>query len=185
METKDNIQIDKMESEKIPEKIQTNPNKLLTNELKANLIEFIKTTIIGFESGLYSHLGENMKNDYMGLVLLQFCAEHYNSVYKSLIIKDDKFIVEKFEQLENLSGHNCLCMIDILYRLTQKSITKLSRFNYNTTSYELLMESVKNQLDNIEWFENNELENLTSHSCTPILIENLDPNTKIFLMQNQ
>jgi hypothetical protein len=36
---------------------------------KENIVDFVKITIIGFETGLYKHLGKNTTDDYINLIL--------------------------------------------------------------------------------------------------------------------
>jgi len=77
----------------------TNTNTNI-NLIKDELVDFVKTTILGFENGLYNHMGSNASNEYFKFVLVQFTVEHYNNIYKSLVIQDnfDTYSVEKINK---------------------------------------------------------------------------------------
>jgi len=84
-------------------------------------------------------------------------------------------------QLKKLiNNHNCLCLIDILYNLTQKIILGLNRTKFEVLSLSSYMYSIKEQLDNIIWYKPNELEEILSHPCDCIDIKTYDPNLVLF-----
>ena len=155
------------------------------NELELEIIDFIKTTILGFENGLYNHLGTTSVNDNFKFVLVQFTVEHYNNIYKSLVLDNEPNLYStiKINKMNELSGHNHLCLIDILYNLTQKTILNLDRTKFVNSSNEEYISSIKEQLDKIIYYESNELKKILSHECDNIDIKKCDSGVRIFILE--
>ena len=162
---------------------QSQPNTNYDIKLiEVEIIEFVKTTILGFENGLYNHIGKMSNDDNFKFVLVKFTVEHYNNIYKSIISNNEPNLYsnEQINKIHKLSGHNYLCLIDILYNLTQKIILSLDRIKFDNSTNDNYLCSIKKQLDNIEYYKLDELNKILLHQCDNIDISNCDPNINIF-----
>lgn len=147
------------------------------------MIKFVTDTISGFESGIFKSFNGNseiIKTSIIKNVELKVCVEYFNSAYKSLILEDDPYIVEKFSQMHREHSHSYICLLNIIFNIATRVIEHIERKNLNTNSYSDYMESISREIKNLPFMSPLQLEQFVTHKCTGIDIKTCNPNEPMF-----
>lgn len=155
------------------------------NQNLANLItEFCKNTITGHESGLYKVKGPEFVKDESMKLLIPFITTNYvNQLYKSLILRDDSYVKEKFDQMTNSMNHSPICLLHFIMKIIMDVHMGLDRKLLRYDSYEEFMKSLEILLDIALEPVKLSLEQSLDHKCTGEKIETCDPNVPLFTLQ--
>jgi hypothetical protein len=157
-----------------------------TNALAKLLCDFCFETITGHESGFYK-LNQikklpvaNIVGDEMIILIKNVTLFYLNDAYKSLILKSDPYILAKFDAMCKINNHSEICLLNIIALTIINIHADLDRSQFDITSYDTYMKSVRDQL--AFRFESvlNVLTNSISHTCTGIDISTCDPNEPMF-----
>jgi hypothetical protein len=144
----------------------------MSEELVKYVSNFVQEVICGFESGIYKMIQQN-NNDRLKLlsdnhqpfipIFRDLHETYYTSTFNSIVGRDNKYVVETFDKLQQLSLHSHQCMLNILANLIVSVHFNLDRKNLNYRSYDLYMKSLKKEIGNIISVVN--LAKLFDHKC--------------------
>lgn len=136
----------------------------------------------GHESGFYKlyqikklPIG-NLLGDEMIILIKNVTLFYLNDAYKSLILKSDSYILDKFNAMCKINNHSEICLLNIIALTIINIHVNLDRSKFNITSYDTYMKSVGDQLDVEFTSVLNTLENSISHTYTGIDISTCNPN---------
>jgi hypothetical protein len=144
-------------------------------QLAQLMLDFISETILGHERGLYRAGIPVSRN-----VILGAAMNYLNGCYKSLILKDDEYVVQKFKEMTDLVGHSEVCLINIIMQILQLTHMSLDRTKIDTTSVDTLETTVKAEVGRIITPFKEKLAEGLAHVCHGEKIEDCDPNEPLF-----
>ena len=146
------------------------------------LVEFIENTILGQMSGCYK-VGFGLKYTSIYQVTL---VDYFNILYKSLILEDDKYVVEKFTKMQSFDNHSCICLLNILFYASIMTCSKIQESNLELNNgYEVYIDSCTKEIRKTTKEIKESLDKSISHKCTGIDIKTCDPNVEMFkIMHN-
>jgi len=162
------------------------------------IIEYIKKTIIGQESGFYKIAAKiiehpvgkfletkNLNNIYVVPILLKALESYFNNTYKSLVKQSDKYVLEIFDKMQSVMDHSAICLLNIIAAFTANIYIEINRNNLNIESYDEYIKSFDNELAKI--CDKNKLSFIKclSHKCNGEDITKLDPNIKMFTFETK
>lgn len=145
---------------------------------------FIRGSMIGTESALFKVTStqnlslENLKLDVTKGTILMLSIQYLNICYKSLILKDDQYVVAKFKEMTDCKKHSEICLLNIFANIMKMIIEMSDRSNLDVNSYDKYMDSVKFNLDRI--LDSMPFGKNLSHECNGIDISTCDPNDPMF-----
>ena len=64
-------------------------------------------------------------------------------------MENDKYVNEKFGEMQQIMDHSPVCLINMLFMLTMRIHTQIDRKKLDTSSYDKFMASVRVELDRI------------------------------------
>lgn len=151
---------------------------------------FAKNTIAGQESGLYKSLYlhkikianiDNIRCDTVKILLQYSIMDYLNACYKSLILKNDNYVISCFDKMKKEKNHSEICLLNILFVVLRSAIIDVDRHKFNDTTYDNFMYSVQREY---EIFLNTiDYEKLLNHECSGEKIENCNPNESLFYIK--
>jgi hypothetical protein len=160
----------------------------MTQELSNLIKDFARETMKGQESALYKTFAgntnilgiskENLTNNNIKGIFSEFISNYLNVCYKSMILKDDPYVLEKFGKMKSLHNHSEICLLNIIAALIANTHQQMDRSVLDTQSYEAYMLSVNFLLISI--LDNIKLDDKISHTCTGMDISKCDPNKPMF-----
>jgi hypothetical protein len=104
---------------------------------------FLKSTIIGHESGLYK---TNAEHDVIPFILADLTAEYFNMCYDGLANKTDPYVVQKMNEMQAPYNHSPICLMNLLFRSCLQIHMSLDRSHFvYGQGYEAFMKSVENE----------------------------------------
>ncbi len=152
-------------------------------QLSFKIKDFCYNTIIGFESGIYKTHKYLVKKLEIKSIALGFIASYHNGSYKSLILDNDPYIVEKYGEMHTISTHSYICLLNITMLICKTIIQKMIREFLDDSSYDNYMQMVKLQIKMI--LNTIELEKMLCHNCTGEDIKKCNPNEDMFNIVTQ
>jgi ABC-type siderophore export system fused ATPase/permease subunit len=170
---------------------EVNNMAILTHQM----IKFIKNTIMGHESGMYKSIAiakeSSTDKDKINLSLLQgkkilelfanVSENYFNKCYKSLVLRDDEYIVKIFDDMKAQFGHSQLCLLIIIANSCMKIHFEMDREKLDVSSYDNYMKSVKAQLDTLMGVDFITMSTASfGHNCSGEDITKCDPTIKNF-----
>ena len=159
------------------------------NKLVRKLIEFCTETIKGHESGFYKTVTntsmlpltrDDLKTDKMYNIITLSAINYLNICYKSLILKNDPYVINKFKEMTDIFTHSEVCLLNIICMLLMKVHTGLDRKNLDIASYEKYMKSLTVEIDLLTSPQYNMLLQNVNHVCTGEDITTCNPNEPMF-----
>lgn len=157
-----------------------------TNALAKLLCDFCFETMQGHESGFYKlHQIKKLPiadllGDEMIILIKNVTLYYLNDAYKSLILKSDPFILDKFDAMCKINNHSEICLLNIIALTIINIHVNLNRSKLDITSYDTYMNGIRDQLDSEFTSILNTLTNSISHTCTGIDISTCNPNEPMF-----
>jgi hypothetical protein len=144
------------------------------------IIAFVSETIYGHERGLYR------AGVPVSIGIIQFSAMNYlNGCYKSLILKDDEYVMTKFSEMTDLIGHSEVCLINIIMQIMVGVHTQLDRSKIDTTTLETLSLTVQAETARVIAPLKELVYKCISHECHGEKIEDCDPNEPLFFAKTE
>lgn len=147
----------------------------MTNKINGRIISYVTQTIIGFESGLYkmiekmnidSNLSYLLDNHQPFIVIFRDLHEnHFTRTFRSIF--DDKSvepIVYFFNELEKISKHNKICLLNIIANLTVSVHFNLDRKKLNINNCTNFIKSLIAEINRIILAV--DISKLFDHECT-------------------
>jgi len=118
--------------------LPTEPAKKQVADL---ILAFASETIIGHERGLYK------QGIPVSVPAIQLATANYlNVCYKSLILRDDPFVIQKFKEITDVIGHSEVCLISIIMQIILALHQSIDRSNLNFESVSTLENGLNVQL---------------------------------------
>jgi hypothetical protein len=146
--------------------------------------KFIINTICREESDFFEiqnehnlQLDSNIKTD---PVVQHISVNYFNKLYKSLILKDDDYIISVFNDMIKIMPHSIICLLNILCRLKINTHIALKRQLLNINNYGNYSASVKVQSEMILDKKKYEIMENLSHQCNIKDIKDYDPLKPMF-----
>lgn len=145
------------------------------------IIEYIKRTITGQESGLYKRFGGIIVDPMFVNVRLSALADYMNVTYVSLILDDDEYVTNSFNKMDGLK-HSKICLLNILFAIIKKfyetndySIMKNNSYDSYMLSLRMILYVKMNEVKEM-------LKETLNHKCTGIDIKTCNPNEPMFII---
>lgn len=150
---------------------------------------FIQNTIFGQESGLYKSLYlynidtgiDNIRSNTAKILLQYAIVDYLNSCYKSLILKDDDYVINYFAKIKKEKHHSEICLLNIMFAVIRSAFLEVDRHKFNDMTYDKFMDSVKKEYS--EYLGGIDYDKLLNHECNGEKIENCNPNEPLFLIK--
>lgn len=151
---------------------------------------FCINTILGQESGLYKCLHiynvempgiDNIRSDRVKIVLQHALVDYLNSCYKSLILKNDEYVIESFEKIKKTKNHSEICLLNIMFAVIRSAILEVDRHKFDDVSYDEFMYSVKKEYE--IFFNSIDFDKILDHECSGQKIESCNPDEPMFFIK--
>jgi hypothetical protein len=142
------------------------------------IIAFVSETIFGHERGFY-RTGMEVGTGYIQLAAMNYM----NTCYKSLILKNDPYVVGKFKEMTDLIGHSEVCLINIIMQIFISVHMSLDRSKIDRSTLETLSETVKVEIARVIEPLRDTIGKCVSHECHGEKIEDCDPNEPLFFVK--
>lgn len=122
-----------------------------------DIIIYITQVIIGFESGFYKMIKQNHpdrlkllsdKHHPFITIFRDLHENYYTSTFNSIVLCNDKNIVKKFNQFQQLIKHSKQCILNILANLIISIHFNLDRKKLDHTEYESYMKTLEDEIKN-------------------------------------
>lgn len=157
----------------------------ITQEQKmAGLIfDFCRDTIVGQEGGLYRMLGpEQLTDNYLEPIIITVSAQYFNGCYRSLILKDDPYILERFGAMKAVFDHSYVCLLNIVFTFKMELHKKLERERLDKSTYTKYKESVEEILELFRSIFTGGISHSINHECTGEDISTCNPDEEMFIL---
>lgn len=166
-----------------------NIHATVANEIR----KFFENTFIGLESALYKTISDKstLTSSNSRYYITSMTIDYLNSVYKSLVVSDDMYLLRIFRPISQVLHHSEICVLNMLASFVNLLLDNFNRSLLKSDSYEDYMASVKliietNPIKEIA----DKLEHiLSSHfkenNCTGENIRDQDPSKPLFIPINK
>jgi hypothetical protein len=159
-------------------------------QLATLLTNFAVSTVLGTESGFYKSIAAGklpgvelavLKVPTTAIIFREPTVEYLNHCYRSLILKNDSYVVEKFEAMTKLLKHSEICLLNIIAKLVTSIQKNIRREGLNISNYEAYLKSFEFQTDIICIYQQLLLmDKFFSHNCSGKPISEYDPTKPMF-----
>jgi len=156
-------------------------------QIKKDVFEYVVNTIIGCESGLFKVISNSNPNKTYLLkdvnqpfakILKESHETYFTNTHQSIIKRDDSYVNEIFDNLQNLTNHSKQCILNILAHLTVSIHFNIDRHLLNIDNHDSYISSIRTEalilLNNFQFRE------LFEHPCIDVPMELL-PDGKNFI----
>jgi hypothetical protein len=157
------------------------------DELAKIMIEFIRNTIMGHESGFYKMLNgapNMLMSDSMHTMIDLAAANYLNAAYRALIKDDDEYFMKYFNDMSAVMNHSQICLLNVTFVFLTSVHKMMNRKRFDIGSYGKYMESVSSDVDRVIGEMKGKLVNSISHECNGEDIKTCDPNQDLFIVKN-
>lgn len=157
------------------------------DELVKIMLEFIRNTIMGHESGFYKMLNgapNMLSSDSMHTMIDLAAANYLNSAYRALIRDDDEYFMKYFNDMSAVMNHSQICLLNITFVFLTSIHKGMTRKKFDLSSYSNYMESVRSDVDRVINEMKAKLTYSISHECKGENIKTCDPNIDLFVIKN-
>lgn len=160
------------------------------------IFEFCKYIIIKNENDMFKNIYNTetnlCENNQLIQAYIQISTINYlNYVYKSLILKNNDYLVKYFDNMVSILNHSKICLLHIILNITIAIHLRIDRKNLqliNSNSLDEILNSYINSLINeINKSSDTVIDILTqsiSHDCTGIDISTCNPDEDLFYVKN-
>lgn len=163
---------------------KTDQSERLTSEIWT----FVGNTIIGHERGMYRFLSTRgqptqiLKHpNAFALLFGGAVANYFNGAYRSLILRDDAYIMECFDKMHAICNHSYICLLNIVCTMYVEAHGSIDRSALDTSSLAQYEASVRAQLySEILGKLRAACAAAINHECDGIDIATCDPNEPMF-----
>ena len=163
---------------------------LSIEEISNSIFDFASNTVLGQESGLYKTISrivpapEGFPTDLKMLqspIILSFYSKsivsYLNNCYRALILKNDDYIVSKFNMM---GSHSKICLLNIVASIIKFIFDNINRNMLKIENYESFMNSLKYQHENFKRIFMPNIIKLMCHQCNGEDIEKCNPGKDMF-----
>jgi len=157
------------------------------DELAKIMLEFIRNTIMGHESGFYKMLSgapNMLLSDSMHTMIDLAAANYLNAAYKALIRNDDEYFMKYFNSMSSVMNHSQICLLNVTFVFLTSIHKAMSRKQFDVSSYGKYMESVSSDVDRVIGEMKNKLTESISHECKGEDIKTCNPDEDMFIIKN-
>lgn len=120
-----------------------------------------------------------------GNVLKLSTANYFNTCYKSIILKDDPYVVEWYNKFWMYCDHSPVCLTHILFQLVCYVQEQVDYQILDYSSLDKFRSSSKEQIQLITFILKKEVIKLVNHECHGEKLEDLDPNVPLFITEEK
>jgi hypothetical protein len=159
-------------------------------QLAQLLTDFAAGTVLGQESGIYKAIVAGKMPDVEVTALTrptsagafrQPTINYLNHCYRSLILKNDPYVVEKFEAMTKLLHHSEICLLNIICQLVTSIQKSVCREGLDPSSYANYMGSLEHQVTILCIYQRLLLvEQILTHNCSGKPISEYNPEEPMF-----
>lgn len=159
--------------------------------LATEIYKFVGNTVLGHERGMYRVL---VHRKYSPTVLTKpnsfslftgAALNYFNGAYKSLVLRDDPYVVDCFDKMHKIYNHSYICLLNIVFKVYMETHSSLDRSKLDVTSLETFEKSVRQLLHASEQDIRLALSALLNHECHGQDISKCDPNETMFTASTQ
>jgi hypothetical protein len=154
-----------------------------SSKLAQLMVDFTESTILGVESGMYKTIKHLLKENNIKQIQYGFCVEYYNSAYRSLILNNDTYFVEKFTEMHQELSHSYICLLNIIFTISLRLIDSIDRNKLDDSTYDKYIKSVQKEIKKAEFFKVEYFEPLLSHTCSGTDIKTCNPDEPLFFIK--
>ena len=149
-----------------------------------NIEEFLTNTVKGYYSAIYKFYNKNVNQNII-MCIQVFNVQYFNDAYKSLILRNDPYITNIFDQLHSYYNHSYICLLNITFILTNIVLSKITIEDLDLTNYTQYMKSVSDSIEDILKSTNlrEKFVHSISHVCDGIDIKKCNPNEDMFYLR--
>ena len=106
---------------------------------------------------------------------------HYlNKIYRSLILEDDEFIVNKFNEMVSIMNHSKICLLKMVSYIISEMLNQIERHDLDISAYNNFMINLNEKYNNLGQEIKLKLVNNIGHQCEGEDIKKCDPNIPMF-----
>jgi hypothetical protein len=144
----------------------------MSEELIKYVNMYIHQVISGFESGIYKMILHNhpdklkyLASNYQPFIPIfrDLHESYYTSTFNSIVKRDDKYVVETFDKLQELSKHSKQCLLNILANLIVSIHFNMDRKKLQYTNQKAYLKSLQKAINEIISVVN--MPKLFDHEC--------------------
>jgi len=170
----------------IKEKIDNNGPTLIA----LLMCKFVTQTIIGHERGTYrvfAATGRPMDSlripNTFRTLFGGAAVSYFNGAYKSLILRDDKYIEASFDEMHNVCGHSHICLLNIVFKVYMTMHSQIDRTKLDTTCLASYQKSVETMIVPLAERFLTFYATMMNHECNGIDISTCDPDEPLFQLK--
>ena len=142
------------------------------------LYKSFSNKLFGNEFGL-----DTLQNEHVFSMIAEITVDYFNTIYVSLIKRDDPYIINRFDEMCKINNHSAICLLNIMFTIVINLHGDFNRQNFNIGSYELYMKSIDAELNSKIQTLFDKLMASISHNCKGMDILKCDPNISMFSVQ--
>lgn len=157
-----------------------NPENLRTFE--DTLVQFVVNTVIGIESALYKKLGGQKVLELHIVIGGSFIADYLNQCYKSLILKNDNYVLEKFAEMQSFHHHSEVCLLHIILEGCMGIFQTIDNTKFDISTYSNFMKSAEKHFQELLEPMRQVFSQKLYHQCTGHSIDGEDPEKPLFIL---
>jgi len=137
-----------------------------------DVVLYINNVICGFESGMYKMVSQTNKDklEYLShkhqpfiTIYRDLHEDYFTRTFNSIVREDDINVVNKFNSLQEMSGHSKQCILEILANVIISIHFNLDRKKLNIKTHDIYIRSIELEIKNI--LLNIDIKNFFSHDC--------------------
>lgn len=157
------------------------------NRIASLMCKFVTQTIIGHERGMYRFFATTRQpmdrlrvpNTFRTL-FGDAAVSYFNGAYKSLILRDDKYIQASFDEMHNVCGHSYVCLLNIVFKAYMTMHSQIDRTKLDTVSLASYQKSVETMIVPLAERFLTFCATMMNHKCSGIDISTCDPDKPLF-----
>lgn len=155
------------------------------------LIEFSQHVILDHMESLYNTYSLYINNKFFPIaiykLLVSSIMEYYNLVFRSLIVKDDTELINRFQNLTSLYKHKAICLINILFQLSLSFLHHVmeDHHKFNKESLQDYISDIHDCMtNNINEKKEKIAENI-KHECNGLNLDECDSDKPLFSLKEK
>lgn len=154
--------------------------------LEDAIFAFIKNMVMAHQSTIYKLFGATAKIRTQ-LMFRQGTINYINDVYKSLILKNDDYVISCFTKLKSSNEHSevCICRMILSGCMAMYNVLASLKTYGKTTKcdgYDTYMAFVSSAIDSLAEKIKLNLIRSMNHKCTSVKIDTCDPDIPLFIL---
>jgi hypothetical protein len=152
----------------------------IKKKLAEYIFDFVLNSVVGFERAFYQNrniLNINLQDESNNNILPAIAhKEYYNKLYKSLILKNDKYVTTKFKQMKDVLDHSYICLLNLCFHISMSVHKSINRKILNVSSLDNYGMSIYYQINEYKEKIIDIIVQLINHKCVGDDIEKHNPD---------